>query len=128
MAESTDKPKAPETKPVDSEAMRIALAERVADAKKALAAAEQAAIVSAKPVITEFSGFSNKQKGAQVGMFNIRGENLGGLNPLGITLNGHTAKITGVRADCIKGIVPQDVGVGAVRVVAGEATFQGTLL
>lgn len=110
----------------DTEAMRIALENDVKAAEKELERRRSAALASAKPVIQEFSGFLNKQNGVQVGMFNIRGENLRSVGP-NVTLNGLTAKVTGLRDNCIKGLVPQDLTAGVVKVKAGDVIFDGTI-
>lgn len=119
---------APEAAVVDAEATRIALANRVKDAEKALETARADEERAAKAVITGFSGFLRTQAGMQVGLFRIDGENLGKVNPqTGVIINGITAKITALRPTSIKGVIPQDVKAGKVMVKAGEATFEGKI-
>lgn len=111
----------------DTESMRIALADRVKEKRKELEDAEKAALASAKPKITDFAAFLNKQNGLQVGKFNIRGENLRTVGKMGVSMNGLMAVVTSLRDDVIKGIVPPDLAPGAVKIKAGDATFEGTI-
>lgn len=100
-----------------SEAEKIALANQVKIAEKTLADARAAETAAIKPVVFEFAGIPK-------GPFVIYGENLGKTRAQdGVRINGHTAVVTAVRANSIKGTVPQDVKPGPVSLEIGGQRF-----
>lgn len=105
-----------------AEAERIALENLVKEAQAKLAAAQAQASAAAKPKILDFAGFIGQP--GRDGLFVISGEHLGKTNPIGsVSINGHTAKLTAVRAGSIKGLLPFDVKPGAIVVKVGDVSF-----
>lgn len=88
----------------------------VKKAEEELKSARAAQLAAAKPTITSFAGIVGRP-------FVLYGDNLAAQRELKI--NGHTARLTAVRATSIKGIVPVDVKAGPAKFTLGALSFDG---